>query len=307
MLQLQTSTDEMNLAEGSGTSWKPLIAAENPPVHRVVVHVRLTALAVGSRSLTVRIASTDYDRIYAEINNVIESAAAGNEFTITSDPLPVSVALGLKVDLKSDNENDTAVTVETKIYSVDVEYYLAYRAAETSPTADSLVERAKSVDDRTVLIVENTNELQSDWKDGGRLDLLIDGIKTETDKIPTSDAVADAVWAEDTRTLTAATNLNIPTSDNNAAAVWAEDTRTLTADTNINYPSSDAVADAILKTDVSDVQDTAGKHSLTTVVLGATESSITGNTWTIKKTTGDTFTTKTVTSDANAQPITGVT
>jgi len=48
-------------------------------------------------------------------------------------------------------------------------------------------------------------------------------------------------------------------------------------------------------------------HSLTTLVLGATESSISGDTWTIKKTTGATFTTKTVTSDTDAVPIVGVT
>jgi hypothetical protein len=75
----------------------------------------------------------------------------------------------------------------------------------------------------------------------------------------------------------------------------------------LNIPTSDAIADAVLTTDVSDVQDTASAHSLTTLVLGATESSISGDTWTIKKTTGTTFTTKTVTSDAAASPITAVT
>jgi len=72
-------------------------------------------------------------------------------------------------------------------------------------------------------------------------------------------------------------------------------------------PSSDANAQAVLKMSVSDVQDTASLHSLTTLVLGATESSISGDTWTIKKTTGATFTTKTVTSDTDAVPIVGVT
>ena len=89
-------------------------------------------------------------------------------------------------------------------------------------------------------------------------------------------------------------------------------TGTLTTVTNLTnipagIPTSDAVAQAILKTDVSDVQDTASAHSITTLVLGATESSLSGLTWTIKKTDGTTFATKTVTSDSAANPITGVT
>ena len=64
-------------------------------------------------------------------------------------------------------------------------------------------------------------------------------------QIPTSDNNATAVWAAETRTLSAATNLAIPTSDNNATAVWASGTRTLSAATNLNIPTSDAVADAV--------------------------------------------------------------
>jgi len=133
--------------------------------------------------------------------------------------------------------------------------------------------------------------------------------------------VASDVWSVTARTLTADTNINyptsdenatavaaaVPTSDANATAIWAKDARTLTADTNIDYPSSDAIADAVLKTDVSDVQDTASKHSLATIVLATLESAMAGSTWTIRKTTGDTFTTKTITSDADASPIVSVT
>lgn len=47
---------------------------------------------------------------------------------------------------------------------------------------DSLVALAKQ-------IVVDTNELQTDWTNGGRLDLLIDGIKTVTDALPNSGAL----------------------------------------------------------------------------------------------------------------------
>jgi len=81
----------------------------------------------------------------------------------------------------------------------------------------------------------------------------------------------------------------------------------LTASTNLGIPTSDANAQAVLKTSVSDVQDAAAAHSVTTLVLGATESRVSGLTWTIKKTDGNTFVTKMLTSDVYAKPITGVT
>ena len=68
-----------------------------------------------------------------------------------------------------------------------------------------------------------------------------------------------------------------------------------------------AIADEILKRDVSSVEDAAGTHSLTTIILAALESALSSTTWTIKKTGGGTFTTKTVTLDSGATPITAVT
>lgn len=68
-----------------------------------------------------------------------------------------------------------------------------------------------------------------------------------------------------------------------------------------------AIADALLGRDVSNVEDTAGTHSLAAVILSILEWALSGTTWTIKKTTGDTFTLKTVTTDADAEPVIGVT
>jgi hypothetical protein len=67
------------------------------------------------------------------------------------------------------------------------------------------------------------------------------------------------------------------------------------------------VADAVLARDVEQVEASAPEHSLSTLVLAALESQITGTTWTIKRTDGSTtHATKTVTKDAAAEPITGV-
>lgn len=71
--------------------------------------------------------------------------------------------------------------------------------------------------------------------------------------------------------------------------------------------AANEIADAVLSRGVSNVEDSANTTSLAAVILAMLESSISGTTWTIRKTGGGTFVTKTVTVDDTADPITGVT
>lgn len=72
-------------------------------------------------------------------------------------------------------------------------------------------------------------------------------------------------------------------------------------------PTATENADAILSRDVDNVEASAGEHTLCTIILASLESSVSGTTWTIKRTDGSTtHATKTVTSSASADPITGV-
>jgi hypothetical protein len=71
--------------------------------------------------------------------------------------------------------------------------------------------------------------------------------------------------------------------------------------------TAQAIGDEILKRGVSNVEDTADALSIAAIILATLESSISGTTWTIRKSGGTTFTTKTVTVDSDANPITGVT
>ena len=71
--------------------------------------------------------------------------------------------------------------------------------------------------------------------------------------------------------------------------------------------AANEIADAVLLRNVSNVESTAGEHTLCTVVLAMLENSISGTTLTIKRTDGTTtHATKTLTLDAAADPITGV-
>lgn len=67
------------------------------------------------------------------------------------------------------------------------------------------------------------------------------------------------------------------------------------------------IADAVLSRNVSNVETTAGEHTLCTTVLAMLENSISGTTLTIKRTDGSTtHATKTLTTNAGAVPITGI-
>jgi hypothetical protein len=82
---------------------------------------------------------------------------------------------------------------------------------------------------------------------------------------------------------------------------------TQTSGVAIAAATQQAIADEMLKRGVSNVEDTADTTSLAAIILAILESSISGTTWTIRKTGGTTFVTKTVTVDSDANPITGVT
>ena len=125
--------------------------------------------------------------------------------------------------------------------------------------------------------------LNSDWADGGRLDLILDSRASQTsvDDVPTNAELATALGTADDATLAAIAALSIPTTTQ--------------------------ISDAVLSRNVSNVESSAGEHTLCTMVLAALESSVSGTAWTIKRTNGSTtHATKAVTVDASADPITGV-
>lgn len=157
-------------------------------------------------------------------------------------------------------------------------------SSRSSHTAANVRTEMDSNSTQLAAIVADTNELQVDWVNGGRLDLLIDAIKAVTDQLPQGGALTTLL--------------------NNVAAILAD---TGTDGVVLSAAVQNAIADAVLSRGVSNVEDTANTTSLAAIILAILESSISGTTWTIRKTGGTTFVTKTVTVDADADPITGVT
>lgn len=64
-----------------------------------------------------------------------------------------------------------------------------------APAGASVSADVAAVKAETATIVADTNELQTDLVDGGRLDLLIDAIKAKTDNLPTDPADASDIAA----------------------------------------------------------------------------------------------------------------
>jgi len=101
------------------------------------------------------------------------------------------------------------------------------------------------LDTEVAAILADTNELQTDWANGGRLDLLIDAIKAKTDSLTftTANQVDAQVLSMAANALTAAATAS-DFGTEVATAVWASATRTLSA-LGFTLGASDLAADTI--------------------------------------------------------------
>ncbi len=90
-------------------------------------------------------------------------------------------------------------------------------------TAASLATVAGYIDTEVAAILADTNELQTDWANGGRLDNILDARASQTsvDDLPTNAELATALGTADDAVLTAIAAL--PTADENADALLDRD------------------------------------------------------------------------------------
>ncbi len=132
-----------------------------------------------------------------------------------SDRLQVDVrelgdsTLALTMQMKADvnTEADTALTDYDPPTKAELDSGLA---ALNDPTAAAIRTEIDNNSTQLAAIVADTNELQTDWANGGRLDLLIDAILADTNELqsddvpgliaalndPTAQAVVDELMAE---------------------------------------------------------------------------------------------------------------
>ena len=113
-------------------------------------------------------------------------------------------------ELQSLDPNITLILADTSAFDTAGEYASAiWDAALSSYTGEATFGgELQQLDPNLTLVLADTNELETDWKDGGRLDLLMDQIKAMTDLIAiVTTTVSDANDAN-SFTLTAGIDVN---------------------------------------------------------------------------------------------------
>jgi hypothetical protein len=204
-------------------------------------------------------------------------------------------------------------------------------SALNDPTAAEIRAEIDSNSTQLAAILADTDELQTDLTDGGRLDLLIDAIKAVTDNLPDSGALTTllsnvAAILADTGTdgvvlaNDAITAAKIATNAIDAGAIAAdaigssELAATAASEvatavwSGITEAAAQYVADEVLKRSAENVEDTASTDSLAELIMAGLNAAISGTTLTIRKPSDDSsFNTRTVTTDSGADPVVGVT
>ena len=79
---------------------------------------------------------------------------------------------------------DTALELDGAVYRFTVNALELAPTGGSAPTVAQIRAEMDANSTQLAAIVADTNELQAEFVDGGRLDLLIDGIKTKTDDLP---------------------------------------------------------------------------------------------------------------------------
>ena len=195
--------------------------------------------------------------------------------------------------------------------------YIDTEVAAILAAVDTEVGAIKAKTDQLTFTVANQVDANALSGGGGGLDaagvrsaigLASANLDTQLADIPTvSELNARTLAAADYATATALATVD-DFLDLEIAAILEDTGTTIPGLINaLSIPTTTQIADAVLSRNVSNVESSAGEHTLCTMVLAGLESSVSGTTWTIKRTDGTTtHATKAVTVDASADPITGV-
>jgi len=126
--------------------------------------------------------------------------------------------------------DETLAAIKAAIDAIDVS------ALATTAHLQEVEDKVDTVDDfldtEVAAILADTNELQTDLTNGGRLDLLVDAIKAKTDNLPTDPAVDSDIDTAIAAVKTVVDAIKTETDGHpTAAEVWSYGTRTLTNST----------------------------------------------------------------------------
>lgn len=184
-------------------------------------------------------------------------------------------------------------------------------AASTASSQASVDAIFALVDTEIAAILADTNELQTDWADGGRLDLILDSRASQA-SVNTVDTVVDAILVDTAEIGVAGaglTAINLPDQVMNITGNLSGSVGSVGAN-GINAASLDPdvgteLADALLKRDMSAVTGESARSPINALRFLRNKWSITAGTLTVTKENDTTAAwTAALTSDPSADPIT---
>lgn len=193
----------------------------------------------------------------------------------------------------------SALTAAGSIGKLLVDNINATVSSRSSHTAANVRTEMDSNSTQLSAIVADTNELQTDWTNGGRLDLIIDELTTQGDtnegKIDTVDTNVDAILVDTGTTLPA--TLGTP-----AGADLATDIASVQTDTTAILADTLALTDTAIADSVpADGSLPTVRQALYMITQFLMERAVSGTTVTVKKADGST-TLLTLTLDDGTTP-----
>jgi hypothetical protein len=186
---------DVNVHAAAGTAWGSGAITAGAIATDAIGSAEVAASAVTKiqAGLATATALSDVETTIAAI-----SAKTTN---LPTDPADASVVAGLIAAVET--KVDTVDTVVDAILVDTAEIGAAGAGLTALASAANLATVAGYLDTEIAAVLADTNELQTDWANGGRLDLLIDAIKAKTDLVPAAPAAVG----------------DIPTAAANAAAL----------------------------------------------------------------------------------------
>jgi hypothetical protein len=134
----------------------------------------------------------------ADVDEVWDIADYQDQIQSIYDKLPTNYIMGSSDQTDKDDEIDDILT-DTSAYDTDAEYAAAIWNALIASygTAGTYGEEVEELDPNITLILADTDELQQDWQDTGRLDTILDAILTDSNEIQTDQKDGgrlDVIW-----------------------------------------------------------------------------------------------------------------
>jgi len=147
-------------------------------------------------------ADAGYDPATDQITGVKLCDLTTTTTTCTTTTTNTDMVTSATIETACDNALDNAIggaptagSIAERIKTLD-DAYTATRAGYIDElAAANLPTDVANVKAETALIVADTNELQGDWANGGRLDLIIDSLALEATVAALNDIAAADVWA----------------------------------------------------------------------------------------------------------------